>query len=237
MEGKQIFGKYQVIKSLGNGAYGSVFKALNTQTNKKYALKVIEVLGEQNRKTHKHLIMISRELYILYKLSTMKENTFTIKLVDVFMNDEAYQDPTKLKKLFLVTNLENFDLSSLFTKTNLLSYEQLQILVYNLLNSLRFIHECGIIHRDLKPNNVLINQHCQINLCDFGWARSIPIESDISEGKRARALTLDVCTRFYRPPEIILRCTNYDQAADIWSFGCIVSEMLRFHLCSTTESK
>jgi len=46
-------------------------------------------------------------------------------------------------------------------------------------------------------------------------------------GKKERSLTPHVVTRYYRPPEVILVEKNYDTKVDIWSFGCIASEIIQ----------
>lgn len=73
----------------------------------------------------------------------------------------------------------------------------------------------GVIHRDLKPKNILINENCDLKICDFGLAR-------VEEHK----MTGYVSVRYYRAPEIMLNWQNYDKAIDIWSAGCIMAEML-----------
>jgi serine/threonine protein kinase len=62
-----------------------------------------------------------------------------------------------------------------------LNEEHLKIIVYNSLCALKFLHSSNVIHRDLKPANILINQDCQVLICDFGLARSLP-ESCIGKG-------------------------------------------------------
>lgn len=46
------------------------------------------------------------------------------------------------------------------------------MIVYNILCSLNAIHSAGVLHRDIKPSNILIDEDCQVKLCDFGLARS-----------------------------------------------------------------
>ena len=44
--------------------------------------------------------------------------------------------------------------------------------MYNLLCSVKYLHDSNVIHRDIKPANILVNEDCTIKLCDFGLARS-----------------------------------------------------------------
>ena len=46
--------------------------------------------------------------------------------------------------------------------------------MYNLLCAVSFMHSANIVHRDLKPANILMNDSCQVTICDFGMARSMP---------------------------------------------------------------
>ena len=96
-------------------------------------------------------------------------------------------------------------------------------MTYNLLCAVKFIHSANIIHRDLKPCNILMNEDFQVQLCDFGLARGL--EQEDVESKRQRRMSFTCFTRYYRPPEVILHYTGYNQKADIWSLGCIVSEI------------
>lgn len=77
------------------------------------------------------------------------------------------------------------------------------------------MHSAGVVHRDLKPSNILINENCDLKICDFGLAR-------IQDPQ----MTGYVSTRYYRAPEIMLTWQKYDVEVDIWSAGCIFAEML-----------
>lgn len=110
-----------------------------------------------------------------------------------------------------------------------LGYDQLQVLIYNMLLALRYVHRSGIIHRDLKPNNILINTKCHVKICDFGWARTL-CDHQTETVKPTRKKTQEICQPFYRPPEVIVKNKHYDQRTDIWSLGCIVAELVRHWL-------
>ncbi|RKP21739.1 mitogen-activated protein kinase HOG1, partial [Rozella allomycis CSF55] len=81
---------------------------------------------------------------------------------------------------------------------------------------IKFVHSAGVIHRDLKPSNILINDNCDLKICDFGLAR-------LSDAQ----MTGYIATRYYRAPEIMLTWQTYDEKIDIWSIGCILAEMLQ----------
>ena len=80
---------------------------------------------------------------------------------------------------------------------------------------LKYVHSAGVVHRDLKPSNILVNENCDLKICDFGLARV-----------QDPQMTGYVSTRYYRAPEIMLTWQKYDVEVDIWSAGCIFAEML-----------
>lgn len=97
----------------------------------------------------------------------------------------------------------------------------IRFIIYQLAKALKYLHTGSIIHRDLKPSNILINSNCTIKLCDFGLVRSLIVKDD-----NGPILTEGVATRWYRAPEVLLGSKSYSTPADIWSFGCIIYEIL-----------
>lgn len=93
----------------------------------------------------------------------------------------------------------------------------LQYFLYQLLRGLKYVHSASVLHRDLKPSNLLLNASCDLKIGDFGLARTTS-ETDF--------MTEYVVTRWYRAPELLLNCTEYTAAIDIWSVGCILGEIM-----------
>lgn len=90
---------------------------------------------------------------------------------------------------------------------------------YQILLGLQHCHANSIMHRDLKPQNLLVDVAAsRIKLADFGLGRvfSLPVAK----------YTHEVVTLWYRAPEILLGTRCYSTAVDIWSVGCIFTEML-----------
>ncbi|MBA0605169.1 hypothetical protein Godav_017773 [Gossypium davidsonii] len=93
----------------------------------------------------------------------------------------------------------------------------LQYFLYQILRGLKYVHSANVLHRDLKPSNLLLNANCDLKIGDFGLARTTS-ETDF--------MTEYVVTRWYRAPELLLNCSEYTAAIDIWSVGCILGEMM-----------
>jgi mitogen-activated protein kinase 1/3 len=145
----------------------------------------------------------------------------------MFTNPEAEADPSKLQTLYIVTSYEEIDMSKIMGKKVELTTNMVKTIAYNLLISLRYLHKACIIHRDLKPNNILINLHCQVQICDFGWSRTTTSKVKLPANRKARSLSPDFCNRFYRPPEVIIQTKEYDSRVDIWSYGCIIADLIK----------
>lgn len=81
-----------------------------------------------------------------------------------------------------------------------------------------FCHENFVLHRDIKPNNLLIAADGEVKLADFGLARSF--------ADPYRAMTHQVITRWYRPPELLYGAKFYSGAVDVWAMGLVFAELI-----------
>lgn len=88
-----------------------------------------------------------------------------------------------------------------------------------LLSGVHYMHKNKVIHRDLKASNLLVNKKGELKIADWGLARSW--------NSHMKRLTNRVITLWYRPPELLLGCSDYTPKIDMWSVGCIIAEMFR----------
>ncbi|XP_026686127.1 cyclin-dependent kinase 3-like [Diaphorina citri] len=131
-------------------------------------------------------------------------------------------------KLFLVFEFLRQDLKDFLQTTPVPVPPALaKSYLYQLLEALRYCHSRRIIHRDLKPQNILINKSGALKLADFGLSRAFTIPMN--------RYTHEVVTLWYRPPEILLGAKVYSTTVDIWSAGCIFSEMVSERNILTTS--
>lgn len=197
---------YQQLQAVGSGAYGQVCKAIVRHTGMKVAIKKLA----RPFQSAVHAKRTYRELRLLKHMD--HENV--IGLLDVFHPGQPPSSLENFQQVYLVTHLMDADLNNII-RTQKLSDDHVQFLVYQILRGLKYIHSAGIIHRDLKPSNIAVNEDCELRILDFGLAR--PAESE---------MTGYVATRWYRAPEIMLNWMHYNQTVDIWSVGCIMAELL-----------
>ncbi len=92
---------------------------------------------------------------------------------------------------------------------------------HQLLGAINYLHKRGIMHRDLKSENVLIKDN-NIKLGDFGFSRSMV--------SYPWNYTQPIVTLWYRPPELLINYSIYGFKVDLWSYGCVVAEMIKLQV-------
>ncbi|ODQ80198.1 hypothetical protein BABINDRAFT_35864 [Babjeviella inositovora NRRL Y-12698] len=194
----EITGRYTDLNPVGMGAFGLVCSAKDKLTNQNVAIKKI-------MKPFSTPVLAKRTYRELKLLKHLRHENL-ISLDDIFLSP--------LEDIYFVTELQGTDLHRLLTSRPL-EKQFIQYFLYQILRGLKYVHSAGVIHRDLKPSNILINENCDLKICDFGLAR-------IQDPQ----MTGYVSTRYYRAPEIMLTWQKYDIEVDMWSAGCIFAEMI-----------
>ena len=97
---------------------------------------------------------------------------------------------------------------------------KLKSIAHQVLDALSFMHSNGYVHRDIKPENILLKGNI-CKLADFGMTRKIQMDF-----RSYSPLTEYVSTRWYRAPELLLRCPKYGPSIDVFATGCVFVEMM-----------
>jgi len=201
---------FQNVQQIGKGSYGSVFMCIDKDTGETVAIKIFH---RENEKENSFPLSAIREVNILKCLH--HENIVKLKEIAVSNGNEG-------PDFSIVFEYFEFDLNGILQTSDICyNRDHIKSWSHQLINGIRHAHMKRIIHRDLKPSNLLVNNRGQLKIADWGLARSW--SSD------AKNLTNPVITLWYRPPELLLGCTDYTAKVDMWSIGCIIVEM--FHRC------
>jgi mitogen-activated protein kinase 1/3 len=106
----------------------------------------------------------------------MENNKFTIKLIEV-LQPEVQGNEDVSDEIFIVMEYFKFDLETLLSQSINFSEDHVKKIIYNILSALNFIHSANILHRDLKPSNILLDENCNVRICDFGLSRTMSVSS------------------------------------------------------------
>lgn len=197
---------YQRLEKIGEGTYGVVYKALDTQNNNRIvALKKIRLESEDEGVPSTAI----REISLLKELNDRN----IVRLYDI-VHSESH-------RLYLVFEYLDLDLKKYMENIpehEGLGADMVKKFMMQLVKGVCYCHAHRILHRDLKPQNLLIDKEGNLKLGDFGLARAY--------GVPLRAYTHEIVTLWYRCPEVLLGGKQYSTGVDMWSVGTIFAEMV-----------
>ncbi|KAL5991345.1 hypothetical protein ACLOJK_012252 [Asimina triloba] len=184
---------FEVMKIIGQGAFGKVFQVRKKGTSDIYAMKVMRK-DKIMEKNHAEYMKTERDIL------TKTDHPFIVRLRYSFQ-----VTPPELDQIE--------DLARIYTA--------------EIVSAVSHLHANGIMHRDLKPENILLDADGHAMLTDFGLAKQF------DENTRSNSMCGTV---EYMAPEIVLG-RGHDKAADWWSIGILLFEMLTGKLLQKEASK
>jgi len=201
-----IDNKYIIIKKIGEGSYGKIYLVKSKDTNKEFAVKVLQKEDE----------ILELKIEIIKAFSSSK-NKYIMNMIDNGKGPFIRKGKDKGEKEYIVYEYASKGtLFDYFTYPNKSSLEEdyAKILFKNILKGVQTMHNNKICHRDIKLENILLDENYNPKICDYGFV--IPVH----EGRKLKG---KCGTKGYCAPEILKNkkeFTGYDGIkADIFSLG------------------
>ncbi|XP_020099689.1 CBL-interacting serine/threonine-protein kinase 21 isoform X1 [Ananas comosus] len=197
-----IVGKYRMGRTIGEGTFAKVKLAANMETGKSVAVKIID----------KKMVLQNNLMYqVKREISTMKllHHPNIVQIYEVIA--------TKTKIYLVMEYVSGGQLSHKLNYLNSLDEREARKYFQQLIDAVDYCHARGVYHRDLKPENLLLDHKGNLKVSDFG----------LSVLRKPGDLLTTACgSPSYVAPEVIVH-KNYDgAAADLWSCGVILFEIL-----------
>ncbi len=195
LQGQKV-GKYEIIRSLGSGGFGSVFLAKDTWLDIKVAIKV----------PHRQ----STELYKLLKeprLQAALNHPNIVRMIAAEKENHTF--------FMVMEYVRGKTLEKILQKDKLLEIELAMDYIKQIAAGVDHAHKSKIIHRDLRPSNIMISEEGTVKITDFGtsaWLSNVPYA------------TTRIGSPPYMAPEQFQGKATY--GSDIYSIGCILYEMI-----------
>ncbi len=205
--------RFQLLKEIGRGGMGIVFQAHDKQLKEQVAIKVLSPLLSNNADG---LERLKREVSAARRIT----HPNVIRIHDIsesgglhFVSMEYFSGTT---------------LKDIIKRDGAFSAAEGSQIAFQICDGLESAHKHGVIHRDLKSQNIIVNDHGELKIIDFGLAANIH-----QQGMTATGLILG--TPEYMAPEQVAG-KKADERADIYSFGIILYELFTGKVPFTGET-
>lgn len=200
---------YALHGRLGAGSYGQVFAATCKASTQQVAIKIMphSTPGQMDCFALRELraCLACRSAHVMPLLRVIVLQNGTVCMVMPRFDGTLRHLVAHMRK-----------------QSRLLSIPVIRYLFRALVDAVAAAHRAGFVNRDIKPDNILIrNDGACVVLCDWGLARDYVIARG-----RVRALTPEVISTWYAPPEVLARTRTYTGKVDVWSLGVVLAELL-----------
>jgi serine/threonine protein kinase len=202
LEIREKFGKFEILKTLGQGAMGEVYQAHDPLLDRDVALKVVAPSLLRGTDT---LERFKREARAAARLQHPN-------IVTIFEVGEV-----EGKRYIAMEFVAGEELGRAIHDPDRFTLDQKIRMIVDVCRGLHFAHKMGVIHRDVKPANILVTHDRVVKILDFGIAR-------IGDSNLTQT-GMVLGTPSYISPEL-LQGAKVDHHADMWAVGVILYEVL-----------
>ena len=210
------FGRYRILKRLGQGAMGAVYLVDDTELHRRVALKVPHFRLDESAAPADR-----RDLDRFYREARAAASLDHPNLCPVYDVGQFDGIP-----YIIMAYIKGRPLSRYIDRDRPMSQRRVAAMVRKLALALHEAHSHGVVHRDLKPSNVMVSSRRNLIIMDFGLAWRIGLQD-----QRLTRVGLVLGTPAYMPPEQVSgKVEALGPRCDIYSLGVIMYELLTGHV-------
>ncbi len=202
LEGAVIKGRYKIIKKLGAGGMATVYLAIDKNTNKEVAIKILHPQYTEDKE-------VLERFYREIETCKILNHPYIVKVLDHGKEEYVYM---------VMEYVKGKDLKKILEEKKVIPLSMAIQIVKKVAEALAYASSKNIVHRDIKPQNIMITDDGKVKIMDFGIARVGGLSTLTQTG-------VFMGTPQYASPEQ-LEGRKVDIRSDIFSLGIVFYEML-----------
>lgn len=199
-------GKYEIKRSIGKGAMGTVYEAYDPFIQRPVAIKV----AHRYDKDDKQLQQKTREGFFSEVLTAGRmKHPAIVSVYDAGQEDDL--------NYIVMEFVDGVTLQEYVTGKRVMTTNQVIDVIYQCAKGLDYVHRQGVIHRDLKPGNIMLSFDGEVKIMDFS----------IAHFDQGDSVNLSVQgSPMYMPPEQLTEEKRLVEQSDIYSIGAVMYALL-----------
>ena len=199
------FDDYELLEEIGRGGQGIVYRARQKSLDRTVALKVIG-LGQWAKKAHLERFRLEA------KAAASLNHPCMVPIYEIGERDGCCY--------FSMGLVEGRQLDAV-AKREPIPFRHAAELIAKLARAVHYAHEHGILHRDIKPGNILLDEKGDPHLTDFGLARLVETESDVT-----RTAEVLGTPSYMAPEQAVGNNAAVSSATDVYGLGAVLYQLL-----------
>ena len=209
---------YEILKVLGEGGMAVVYLADHRLLHNRVALKVLKREFVHNENIRKRFLSEARSMA---KMS----HPNIVRVTDMVEDDQTVA--------FVMEYIEGESLKEYLDRKGKLGDEQIQYILFQMLDALEYVHGQGLVHRDIKPSNFMLTPQRKLMLMDFGIAKQL---NPGSQEYTSTGTNQQMGTAMYMSPEQIHETRSVTSQSDIYSLGVVLWQLVTGQKPYSTET-
>jgi eukaryotic-like serine/threonine-protein kinase len=210
LQPSELIQRFRVDRLLGEGAMGSVYRAIDTGNERPVALKIMSAEAARQHSARRRFLREARA-------AAAVDHPNVVRILEVF----EHQDQPIMAMEFL--DGESFE-DYIASRGGKVPLRELSRIMIRVTSAVGTAHALGIVHRDLKPLNIFITKGdvLGVKVLDFGIAKLTSMHGLAAQTEALTQTGAIMGTPFYMAPEQAMGERDVDHRADIWSLGIIL---------------